>query len=151
VADNNNAKVGKLPKAPHPALKALDRLVGDWKIEGPDVDGRASFEWMEGGFFLVQHFDLVNFGERHKGVEYATFDEDTGTVRSHLIGTDGSNFTYTYEIEGDRLIYWFGDKDSGNCSRATFSRDGRTLTGRWQWTMPDGKSFAYDYTMTRAH
>jgi hypothetical protein len=58
MADNNNALVGKLPKTPNPALKKLERLVGTWRISGPDVEGEVTFEWMESGFFLIQHFDL---------------------------------------------------------------------------------------------
>jgi hypothetical protein len=35
-------------------LKALgDRLVGSWKVSG-ETEGDTSWEWMEGGFFLIQ-------------------------------------------------------------------------------------------------
>jgi hypothetical protein len=43
-------------EAPAPAadLKALgDRLVGSWKVSG-ETQGETSWEWMEGGFFLIQ-------------------------------------------------------------------------------------------------
>jgi hypothetical protein len=66
MADNNNAIWDKLPEIPHTALKKLDRLVGKWKISGPKVNGYTTYEWMEGGFFLIQHFDLTYDGERHK-------------------------------------------------------------------------------------
>ena len=58
---------------------------------------------MEGGFFLIQRFDLTYDGERHTGTEYNGFDEDTLTLRSHLMEINGGNFTYTYDIEGDIL------------------------------------------------
>jgi hypothetical protein len=45
---------------------------------------------------------------------------------------NGGNFIYTYEIEGDTFWYWFGDKGSDNFSRGIFSKDGNTITGRWQ-------------------
>jgi|GEM_PF-6653032 len=48
-----------LPETPYPALKKLDRLVGKWKISGPKVDGYTTYECMEGGFFLIQRFDLT--------------------------------------------------------------------------------------------
>jgi hypothetical protein len=70
-------------------------------------------------------------------------------LRSHLMGTDGSNFTYTYDIEGDTFWYYFGDKNSESFSRATFSKDGNSFAGRWQWTEADGKTYSYDYTATR--
>ena len=39
---------------PNPDLKALDRLIGTWKQSG-ELDGETTFEWAEGGFFLIQH------------------------------------------------------------------------------------------------
>jgi len=150
MGDNNNALglAGRLPKTPNPALKKLEPLVGKWKITGDDVDGEVRFEWMEGGFFLIHHFDLIQ-GGRQKGVEYIGFDEDTQTLRSRLMQTNGSNFTYTYNLEGDTLWVWFGDKDSDNFSRSTFSDDGNSYTGCWQWTTADGKKHGYEYTGTR--
>jgi hypothetical protein len=124
-------------------------LVGKWKISGPKLDGYATYEWMEGGFFLIQRFDLTYDGERHKGIEYIGFDEDTQTLRSHLMEINGGNFTYTYDIEGDTLWYWFGDKGSDNFSHGTFSKDGNTISGRWQWKEGDGKIGGYEYTTTR--
>jgi hypothetical protein len=46
---------------PHPALKALDFLVGEWELEGREdesggrITGRPRFEWMDGRFYLAQH------------------------------------------------------------------------------------------------
>lgn len=62
--------------------------------------------------------------------------------------TKGGNFTYTYDLEGDTLYYWFGDKSSKNFSRGTFSKDGNIIKGRWQWPEGDGKTGGYEYTMT---
>ncbi len=104
---------------------------------------------MEGGFFLIQHFDLTYDGERHTGIEYTGYDEDTRTLRSHLMESNGGNFTYTYEIEGDTFWYWFGDKGSDNFSRGIFSKDGDTIMGRWQWPEGDDKTGDYEYTTTR--
>jgi hypothetical protein len=55
--DVNNAQARQQPPLPHPDLKNLDRLVGTWEMS-EDVQGRVSFKWMEGGFFLIQHVDL---------------------------------------------------------------------------------------------
>jgi len=104
---------------------------------------------MEGGFFLIQHFDLTYDGERHTGIEYTGYDEDTRTLRSHLMESNGGNFTYTYEIEGDTFWYWFGDKGSDNFSRGIFSKDGDTIMGRWQWPEGDDKTGDYEYMTTR--
>ncbi len=36
-------------------------LVGEWEVPG-DVRGTVSYEWMEGGFFLLQR---VDFGQQY--------------------------------------------------------------------------------------
>ncbi len=46
---------------PSPNIKSLNRLVGTWKVSG-EAQGQIRYEWQEGGFFLVQHFDLEHGG-----------------------------------------------------------------------------------------
>ena len=149
MAENNNHLVGKLPKTPHPKLKTLEPLIGKWKLTGPDVEGEVTFEWMEGGFFLIQKFDLHQAGEHHKGVEYTGIDEETQTLRSRLMDIDGSRFTYTYEIDGDTFHYWFGDKGSKIYSRSKISADGNSFEGAWHWTNEDGTPGGYEFSGTR--
>ena len=66
MAEHNNELADRLPKTPNPALKQFERLIGTWRISGPDVTGTVRYEWMEGGFFLIQHFDLIQGGEHYK-------------------------------------------------------------------------------------
>jgi hypothetical protein len=144
MSDRNNDLAGKLPAQPYPVLRTLDRLVGKWKVTGSFLEGSIAFEWMEGGFFLIQHVDAHHGQQQVKGVEYIGFDEDTQTLRSHYMDTRGSNLTYTWELQGDILRTWFGDKDSNNFFEGKFSRDGNSYSGKWQW--PGG---GYEATMTR--
>ena len=83
MSDNNNALAGQIPAEPYPALRSLDRLVGEWKATGSFLEGSMVFEWMEGGFFFIQHVDTHHGEHKIKGVEYIGFDEDTQTLRSH--------------------------------------------------------------------
>jgi hypothetical protein len=150
LGDNNNAHAGNLPPSPNPALRKLDRLVGRWTVDGSSVLGQVEYEWMEGGFFLIQHVDLTAFGRPIKGVEYIGFDEDTETLRSHFMDNNGSNFTYTWDLEGDTLRIWFGEKDSDNHFRGTFDETGNSYRGRWQWPDGRGGTTGYEVTLTRA-
>jgi hypothetical protein len=144
MADSNNHLAGRIPVTPYPALRQLHRLVGAWEASGPFFTGTVRFEWMEGGFFLVQHVDAQAGGREIRGVEYIGFDEDTQTLRSHYLDTQGSNFTYTWAIEGDTIRIWFGAKGSDNFFEGRFSEDGESYSGRWQW--PGG---GYPATLTR--
>jgi len=40
-------------------LQALDRLVGTWTVSG-GAEGTVRYEWMDGGYFLLQHVDLAH-------------------------------------------------------------------------------------------
>jgi hypothetical protein len=99
-----------------------------------------------GGHYLIHEFETETpRGRRLSGVEYVTWDEDTQSLRSHLMADDGSNFTYTHQVDDDGTVWtWFGDKGAANHFRGRVSEDGLTITGRWQW--PGG---GFDVKSTR--
>ena len=113
------------------------------------VRGEVAFEWLDGGFFLVQRVELMRGSHRIAGVEYIGFDEETQSLRSHFMDNNGSNFTYTWELSGDDLRTWFGDRDSSNFFRGRFNTDKSAYEGAWRW--PDGKGGqgGYRAVMTR--
>jgi hypothetical protein len=149
MADNNNARAGSLPNTPHPALRTLDRLVGTWRITGEQFNGTTTFEWMDGGFYLIQRSESDHNGRRFTAVEYIGYDQDTDTLRSHMMDSAGSNFTYTWQLDGDQLTVWFGDHGSDNFLSATIDPTGTTVTGGWQWPDRAGGTDGYTATMTR--
>jgi hypothetical protein len=110
VDDTINA--GQQPAEPNPALGSLDRLVGTWNVYSPEVGGRVTFEWMEGGFFLMQHVDLDHGGSRIRGIEIIGYDEESESLKSHYFGNSGGILEYTYELRDDTLTIWFGDAGS---------------------------------------
>jgi hypothetical protein len=69
--------------------------------------------------YLIQEFETTTpNGRKLPGIEYVTWNEDTQTLRSHLMADDGSNFSYTYQVDDDGTCWtWFGDKGK-NFSRA---------------------------------
>ena len=134
MADNNNYRAAELPLTPHPALQRLTPLLGTWRNEGA-APGTSTYRMGLGGHFVVQEFETTTpRGRTLSGIEYITWDDDTRTLRSHLMADDGSNFTYTYQVDDDGTHWtWFGDKGSRNFFKGTLSDDGRKLEGRWQW------------------
>jgi len=134
MADNNNDRVGELPLPPHPAVKKLERLVGTWETGG-GAPSTSTYKMGLGGHYFIQEFVTDTPTGRHiAGVEYVGWDEDTQTLRSHLMADDGSNFTYTWQLDDDGTLWtWFGDKGSDNFFKGTLSEDGNTISGRWQW------------------
>ena len=122
----------KIP-ALKPGLKSLERLVGSWKLSGPEIKGEVTFEWLEGGFFLVQRGRIEIWGRKIIFIEYIGYDANQGLCTSHLFDNYGNRFTYAWEIVGDKLTIWFGQKGSDNCFQGKFNRKGDRYSGAWKW------------------
>ena len=135
----NDARAYQQPEPP-PDLKSLgDGLVGTWEIAG-GAQGTVTYEWMEGGFFLLQRVDLGQFGhERPFGAE------PSEEIKSRFYSNKGDTLDYVYELEGDILTIWGGEKGSPAYYRGNFSKVGDTLTGAWHY--PGGGG--YEATSTR--
>lgn len=136
--------------APNPDLKSLDRLVGTWNVSGPDIEGQVKFEWLEGGFFLVQHVDFVHGGRHIKGMEIIGHDQPFGGepsehIKSHWFGNTGETFDYTYECDDRTLTIWGGEKGSPAYYKGTWSAEGKVNSGAWVY--PGGGG--YESTLTR--
>jgi hypothetical protein len=134
---------------PNPDLENLNRLVGVWKVSG-EAEGTVTYEWMEGGFFLIQHVDLEQYGQRNKGIEIIGHERKFGAepsedIKSRYYDSMGNTFDYVYEVDGDTLTIWAGEKGSPAYYRGTFSADGNTATG--EWVYPGGGG--YRSSMTR--
>lgn len=149
MTKNDNTQAPQ-PSEPNPDLKSLERLVGTWKVFG-GAQGTATYEWMEGGFFLVQHVDLEHDGRKIKGIEIIGHEHEFGAEPSAEIKTrfygylDGLTLDYVYEMDGDTLTIWGGAKNSPAFYKGRFSGDGNTVTGGWVY--PGGGG--YDSAMTR--
>jgi hypothetical protein len=133
---------------PHPDLKSLDRLVGTWELSD-DSSGKVRYEWMEDGFFLIQHFEINVFGNAVKGIEVIghlrPFGQNPGKdIRSRAYDNSGNTFDYVYEIGNDTLYIWAGEKGSPAYYKGKFSKDGNTNSG--EWVYPNG---GYRSTMKR--
>lgn len=137
--DQQNPQEVNVP-VPSPALKRLDRLVGTWNVTG-GAEGQTVYEWMEGGFFLMQHVSLgESKGLEIIGHEHKYGEEPSADIKSRYYGEFGNTFDYTYEIQGDTLMIWMGERGSPAYFQGTFSPDGNTLTG--DWVYPGGGGYS---------
>jgi hypothetical protein len=145
----DDAMATQQPPTPNPDLKSLDRLVGTWKVAG-GAQGQVTYEWMEGGFFLLQHVDLEQYGQRITGIEVIGHERQFGAepsadIRSRFYDSTGNTLDYVYELEGDALTIWGGEKGSAAYYKGRFSQDGNAVSG--DWVYPGGGG--YESTMTR--
>jgi hypothetical protein len=145
----DNANTQQQPPTPNPDLKGLERLVGTWTVSG-GAQGTATYEWMEGGFFLVQHVELEQYGQQIRGMEIIGHEQQFGAepsadIKSRFYDNLGNTLDYVYELEGDTLTIWGGEKGSPAYYQGRFNQDGTTITGAWVY--PGGGG--YESTSTR--
>ena len=133
--DISNGQAHQQAPEPNPALGSLDALVGTWDSQGresgPDgeIRGRVIFEWMEGGFYLVQCVEMDYIGGRITGTEYIGYGESNEVLKSYFFSNTGPGSFGGVALE---YVWEVGD-------------DRNTATGRREW--PGG---GYEATMTRA-
>jgi hypothetical protein len=78
-----------------------------------EVRETVTYEWMEGGFFLIQHVDLEQYGQRIKGLEIIGHERFFGAdpseeIKSRFYSNTGNTLDYVYELQGDTLTIWGG-------------------------------------------
>ena len=133
--------------APNAGLRPLDKLVGTWRVSG-ETQGTLSYEWLEGGFFLIARGDTVQGGKRTRHIEIIGYDRPAGgepanAITSRLYTDKGDTLSYTHEVDANGVTSWFGEKGSPAFFKARWV-DNDTLTGGWEW--PGG---GYTLTMKR--
>ncbi|SHE89592.1 hypothetical protein SAMN05444392_104184 [Seinonella peptonophila] len=143
TSENKNME-HEMPK-PNPDLKTLSPLIGTWKVSG-ETHGEITYEWMEGGFFIIQKIELESHGQIIKGIEIIGHEQDfqsepSKEIKSRYFDNSGNTFSYVYERKGDQLTIWFGEKGSPAYCSAKFSEDGNTLSGAWIY--PGGGGYTY--------
>lgn len=135
---------------PNADMEALGLLVGTWRVSG-GTEGMVSYRWMDGGFFLIQEVELTQYGQTVKGLEIIGHlksfgQEEDPLIRSRFYDAQGNTFDYVYELNGQELTIWAGEKGSPAFFKGTFSPDGSSNAGAW--TYPDGGG--YESLMTKA-
>lgn len=122
---------------PNPDLKSLERLIGVWQLSG-DTQGTVTYAWLNGDFFLLQRFNFALYDHQVKGIEVIghlqPFGQPPSTeIRSLAYDNVGNTLDYVYELEGNTLMIWGGEKGSPAYFKGEFSTDGTVCTGGWNY------------------
>lgn len=145
-------------RASTPTLEALEPFIGEWNLEPQfsfpvpgDVTGRAVFEWMAGGRFLVEHWEVSHpdapdgialIGPDHSGEAYVQhYFDSRGIARVYQMGFTSGLWTLS-RTTADFSPLQFSQRYSGR-----FSDDGRTIDGTWE-ICHDGKTWEKDFDLT---
>jgi hypothetical protein len=137
---------------------ALDRLqpfVGEWAMEAQfplapptGMVGRAVFERIVGGQFLVQRTDIPH-PEAPDSFALVAVDPDGGAYTQHYFDSRGVVRVYSMDFSSGvwtllRDSPDFTPLDFSQRFTGTFSDDGKTIDGRWE-TSSDGSHWKHDF------
>jgi hypothetical protein len=145
--------VGHEAAKPNPALAPLSALVGTWNaigthplVPGTTFHGRTTFDWIEGGAFLIMH-SQIDEPEIPSGI--AVFGSDDTTGECSMLYFDERGVSRRYEVSlQDRVWKWWRNAP-GFSQRFTgaIAADGRTILSRGELSR-DGTSWEPDLQLT---
>ena len=128
-----------MPK-PDPALKRLEKFIGTWEMKGrtlnskeDNVYGRATFEWLPGGFFLQQRIELNFMGMELRSLELIRYDPETQTFPSYVYSNMSPiPLPYKWDVQGDTLKISVDYGPINATFQGKFSEDGKRFSGSWR-------------------
>jgi len=151
---------GDVPAVRPASLARLDVLAGGWEMEatfgagyfGPGTQamtargGRTVFEWLAGGFFLLQRFTVDN-PAAPSGLAVIAASGDTDAFTQHYYDSRGVARVYQMTLRDSTWTIW--REAPGFCQRYTgrISADGAAIRGAWE-SSPDGQDWKHDFGLT---
>ena len=144
-------------KTPTADMAPLVPLVGEWSVEAvapwapSDVRGRTVFEWMAGGTFLLQRWE-VPVDEAPDGLAVIGPDpQNSGAYLQHYFDSRGVARVYEMGFEHGvwklaRTKADFSPLDFAQRFTGRLSDDGRTIRAEWELA-EDGSTWEHDFDL----
>ena len=145
--------IGHEAAKPNPALHPLSILVGTWHtvgthplVPGTTFHGRTTFDWLEGGAFLIMRSE-IDEPEIPSGI--AVFGTDDTTGQCCMLYFDERGVSRRYEVSlQDNVWKWWRDAPGFSQRFAgTIAADGRTIRSHGELSR-DGVSWDPDLQLT---
>jgi hypothetical protein len=134
-----------------PELEGFEALVGTWEsvathpsLPGVEVPGSTSFEWLEGGHYLI--------GRSRN--EHADFPDSLLVIGAggdglvmHYFDSRGVERTYETSMRDGVWRLWRDDPDFAQRFVGTFEDGDSTIAGQWE-ASHDGRTWEPDLAIT---
>ncbi|MBK7864384.1 MAG: DUF1579 family protein [Archangiaceae bacterium] len=140
------------------AHQALEAFIGQWRLEGKNLDGAEEFagtdvegtvtcEWLPGAFFLHQHETVHFFGGGHTTTWITGWDQTRQCYFVELFDDLGFTRRYDLTVEGSTWSFE-GALERGS---VVFDEDYETYRGFWERSAQGRWIPLCEYTATRLH
>jgi hypothetical protein len=135
-------------------IELLQPFVGEWRIEASFADapaGRTMFEWLSGGRFLVQRWEVPH-PAAPDGIAIIGLDPEREGYLQHYFDSRGVARVYKMSFGDKEWKLWreepdFSPLDFAQRYLGRFSEDGKAIRGSWE-TSNDGASWTQDFELT---
>lgn len=151
----SQSAIGAKARRPNPALEPLAFLVGDWAtigthpaMPGESLPGTTSFDWAEGGAFLVMR-SQTDHKDFPDGLAIFASDDVLGTINMCWFDERGISRLCPVTV-GERSLHWQHD-DPAFLQRQTITvdPDGQRMTSKGEMAK-DGGPWGPDLSQTFA-
>ena len=138
---------------PNPVLQPWSALIGRWStvgshpgIPGTTLHGRTTFEWLEGGAFLMMQSEIDEPGIP-SGVAIFGSDDSSGEVSMLYFDERGVSRRYEASLRDNVWRFWRNTAGFSQRFTGTFTDDGRTIIGVGELSR-DGVTWEGDLALT---
>jgi hypothetical protein len=138
---------------PNPALQPFGVLIGTWKtvgthpmVPGTTFHGHTSFDWIEGGAFLVMHSE-IDEPQIPSGIAVFGSDDATGEYFMLYFDERGVSRKYDVTLRDGVLKWWRNAPGFSQRFTGAIADDGRTIVGNGELCR-DGSSWEKDLDLT---
>jgi lysine/ornithine N-monooxygenase len=128
-------------------------LIGRWRtvgthplVPGTTFHGRTSFEWFEGGAFLIMHSE-IDEPEIPSGIAIIGSDDSAGEYFMLYFDERGVSRKYEVALRDNTWRWWRNTPGFSQRFTGTFLDDGRTIVGRGELSK-DGSTWEGDLDLT---
>jgi hypothetical protein len=136
----------------NPALQPFSALVGRWTTVGAHpqlpgtLHGQSSFEWIEGGAFVMMRSEIDEPGVP-SGVAIFGSDHSTGEFFMLYFDERGVSRKYNVTLRDNLLHWWRNEPGFSQRFTGTISDDRRTIIGKGELSK-DGATWEQDLDLT---
>jgi hypothetical protein len=129
-------------------MRALEVLIGDWETDAPDMEaeGRTSFEWLEGGGFLVER-SVVSRPEFPNSISIIGPTGPEGALQQHYFDSRGVARVYEMTLGAGTWTLYRAGPDWPQRYVGQLGEDGNTITGRWERGTELGAPLQHDFDL----
>jgi hypothetical protein len=128
-------------------LETLRALVGVWEMQVPQFPGsrgRSTFEWLEGGAYLLQRSSAPDPAPDGTWIIGADDAEDSCTALYH--DERGVSRVYRTTLADGVWRVWREAPGFSQRFTGTLGEDGRTIRGAWE-LCKDGSTWQHDFDL----